>query len=384
MKNLYRIGFAGILAVVFLATGAFAQSETISAALGDKYVISAKAGGVNLVEGTAGVVRESGRSGLLIKGDKLEVGDRVSTGADGRAEILLNPGSYLRIGANTAFEFKSTSLDDLTILVDRGSAILEIFASNDFTVHLQTGGSNFSLVRTGIYRVDVAEGKSTLSVWKGRAETADGSEIKGGREAVVAEGDVSLAKFNRGDRDALEMWSKQRSKELAKMTSSLRPRDFRDPLMSAFGGRGLNLYDSFGLWVYNPFMGSYCFLPFGRGWSSPYGYWYGYDIWSYRLPWRYFQPPTQSGGGTVTPTNPQPSETRQGTRTRQGSLPPFVQVGGASSLPGASSSASDDISGSQVGRPLSRTNVPPASVRTEPSTPSAPIGNVREARRPQF
>ncbi len=380
MKDLYKNAFAGFLAITFLAVGVFAQSETISAALGDKYVISAKAGGVNLVEGTAGVVRETGTSGLLIKGDKLEVGDRVSTGADGRAEILLNPGSYLRIGGNTAFEFKSTALDDLTILVDRGSAILEIFASNDFTVQLHTGDSNFSLIQTGIYRVDVVEGKSTLTVWKGRAETADGSDVRRGREAVVANGDVSLSKFDRGDRDALETWSKQRSKELAKMTSSLKPRDFRDPLISAFRGYGFNLYDSFGLWVYNPFVGSYCFLPFGRGWSSPYGYWYNYDIWSYRLPWRYFVPPTSGGGngGTVNPTTPVPSETRQGTRSRQGSLPPFVQVGGASSLPGARGSASNDVFGPQVQR-STRQSFPPAPARSEPSVP---LGNARDTKRP--
>jgi hypothetical protein len=65
---------------------------------GDRYIVSARAGGVNYVEGTVAVIRKSGRSGLLLKGDTLEVGDRVSTGANGKAEILLNPGSFLRLG----------------------------------------------------------------------------------------------------------------------------------------------------------------------------------------------------------------------------------------------------------------------------------------------
>jgi len=44
------------------------------------------------------------------------------------------------------------------------------------------------------------------------------------------------------------------------------------------------MYDSYGLWVFSRFHGSYCFLPFGYGWSSPYGYFYPRDIWYYNLP----------------------------------------------------------------------------------------------------
>src|SRR5688500_15986988 len=122
-----------------------AQDETLSAAAGDKYVISAKAGGVNFVEGAVGVVRKSGKSGVLIKGDVLNVGDRVSTGTDGRAEILLNPGSFLRIGGNSAFEFKTTMLDDLRLSIDRGSAILEVFAAEEFKVAVNTPRAKYLL-----------------------------------------------------------------------------------------------------------------------------------------------------------------------------------------------------------------------------------------------
>jgi hypothetical protein len=36
------------------------------------------------------------------------------------------------------------------------------------------------------------------------------------------------------------------------------------------GGRW-NFLNSFGLWIYSPFMGGYSFMPFGYGWCSPYG-----------------------------------------------------------------------------------------------------------------
>jgi hypothetical protein len=110
------------LALGFVAALAVAQNDTISAAAGDRYVISAKAGGVNFVEGTVAVVRKSGRSGVLLKGDTLEIGDRVSTAENGKVEILLNPGSFLRLGGTSAFEFNNTSLDELEIRLDSGSA----------------------------------------------------------------------------------------------------------------------------------------------------------------------------------------------------------------------------------------------------------------------
>src|SRR5213592_3800278 len=93
MKNYMIRAFAICLALGSCAAFGAAQNDTISAAAGDRYIVSARAGGVNYVEGTVAVVRKSGTSGLLLKGDTLEVGDRVSTAANGKVEVLLNPGS---------------------------------------------------------------------------------------------------------------------------------------------------------------------------------------------------------------------------------------------------------------------------------------------------
>ncbi len=48
--------------------------------------------------------------------------------------------------------------------------------------------------------------------------------------------------------------------------------------------------------------GSYCFLPFGYGWNSPYGYSYGRDLWYFRLPSVIYNQPPPSGIGTTTIT----------------------------------------------------------------------------------
>lgn len=301
-KSLFYIFSFGLLTVLF-SVQIFAQEtrRNVSAA-SSLYVISAKAGGVNFVEGRVNVARKAGRSGLLLKGDGLEIGDKVSTGKGGKAEILLNPGSFVRLAENSEFEFSTTALEDLQLKLNAGSAIFEVITDNEFTFAVNTPKAKFFVVKTGVYRVDVlGDGTSKIEVWKGKAQIGDvyATEVKGGRQAVVNGSQVSVAKFDRDDKDEFETFSKARAKELAKVNAKLQNRDVRTSLMSSFYDTRWSLNDSYGLWIFNRSFGSYAFLPFGYGWSSPYGYYYPSDIWYYNLPPVIYYPPVQT-----TPTNP--------------------------------------------------------------------------------
>jgi hypothetical protein len=336
MKNCYsRILGAAIIAFAF-AAAVSAQNDTLGAAAGDRYVISAKAGGVNYVSGAVGIIRTEGKSGQLLKGDKLEIGDRVSTGDAGKAEILLNPGSYLRLGSLSAFEFKTTNLDDLQIKLDSGSAIFEVFATEDFTITVNTPKTKFTLIESGVYRID-ADGIGKVSVWKGKALVGDDEKaiVRSGREGVLNGGQAAMAKFDRDDKDDLELWSKDRAKDLAKITGTLQRNTMRTALMRSFLGRQWNVYNSFGLWIYDPFSGSNCFLPFGWGWGSPYGYGFGSSIWNYNLPGVVFYPPANGGGNN----GGGPIRTAATVKPGRGSVgpirhPPFAQVQGTSGSTG--------------------------------------------------
>ena len=302
-KNLLPVLTFGLFIVLF-SSFAHAQNsnETVSST-SDLYVISAKAGGVNYVEGKVVVAGKNKRSGYLLKGDTVEVGDKVSTGADGKAEILLNPGSYIRLAENSSFEFTTTSLDNLQLKLSEGSAMFEVIADDEFRIAVKTPKADFSIITSGVYRVSVLnDGSGQVSVWKGKARIDDfnQTEIKSGREATVNVGQVAIEKFDRDEKDALEQWSKTRAKDLAKVNSRLQREDLRNSLISGFGSSRLNMYNSFGLWVFDRAFGSFCFLPYGYGWSSPYGYSYGRDLWYFRLPRTiYSQPSPSSGGGTV-------------------------------------------------------------------------------------
>lgn len=333
MKRHLLSVFALSLLVVLCLTTVSAQTErrTTSAA-SSLYIISAKAGGVNFVEGKVEIARKNAKSGYLLKGDELEIGDQVSTGAGGKVEILLNPGSFVRLGENSNFEFATTSLEDLQLKLNSGSAMFEVITDDEFTFAVNTPKAKFFIVKSGIYRVDVLnDGSGKIEVWKGRAQAGD-AEIKSGRAATVDGNQAAVVKFDRDDKDALEVWSKSRAKELAKVNARLQNTVARNSLINSFNQTRWSLYNSYGLWVYNPSFGSYCFLPFGYGWSSPYGYYYPRDIWYYNLPPVIYYPPPPTStlptltatGGTRNPRIGNSQSNREGDQTRL--TPPFQRV----------------------------------------------------------
>jgi hypothetical protein len=267
----------GTAAILLAATSVLAQDRSpIPRAEMDKYVISAKAGVVNLVEGDANVIRARpfAMPEMLISGDELQSGDTVKTGTNGRAEILLNPGCYLRLGAQSEFVFlfDNLTIDRLKLL--RGSAVLEVSAIEG-SITVETPKARFEIARDGLYRFNVgADGKAEVAVHKGRVLVGD-TTIKKGKRAAVEGGTAAIAKLNKKDADALDDWSKDRAKALIALNSGLSKVGMRRTLgMSLLGNA----------WIYDPFCRCYTFLPYTGGFSSPYGgsysvcnpYWYYY------------------------------------------------------------------------------------------------------------
>jgi hypothetical protein len=394
-KNLLSILSVLAMSVLFSAF-AVAQSDRdnrIVSAAGDIYVISAKAGGVNFVEGNVSVARKNGKSGALLKQDKLEVGDRVSTGADGKAEILLNPGSFLRLGTNTEFEFLTTDLESLKLKVYRGNTIFEVYASDEFKIEVQTPKNKIYLIDSGIFRIDLNGANEAVSVWKGKAQVGEdiANTISKGKRAIISGGQVSIVKFDRDNRDALDTWSKLRAKNIAQANKRLQDRVLSQSLGDSFRNQGWGFYESFGLWVYNPIYGTYCFLPFGAGWRSPYGYGYGYNVWDYNsYPWypntwgnhQQTTPPTGNTPTTTpTPSGNPPQSAENIRRNQTLHTPPFQRMqgseerGSGSGSSGSSSSSSD--SGGNYERPTrsssSETRSSPSSETKTYSPPPTPI-----------
>src|ERR1051325_3290614 len=98
--------------------------------------------------------------------DDLKSGDVARTGADGRVEVLLNPGSYLRAGAQTEFELSDASLANLRLRLAGGSVLVEATGYGDLglDIEVSTPQTRVEIVRSGVYRINVSQSGETLVV----------------------------------------------------------------------------------------------------------------------------------------------------------------------------------------------------------------------------
>ncbi len=314
-----------LLVPALIVVGLIASSPlTTNAQTRERFVISARAGGVNAVTGRASL-RAQGASEwqqLTIKED-IQTGDVVKTGIDGRVEMLLNPGSYLRVGENSEFELANNSLDNLELRLIRGTAIVEATGADDtpLLINITTPHTKIAIVRRGLYRLNVVPGDNTeLIVRKGRVmHEPSHTKIKGGNKVVFSADTFSVAKLQKVDKDNfdnLEVWSKQRAQLMAEANRKVKGRDLS--LLMASNNRWLQTFsasNSGGFWFWNARYSCYSFMPFYYGWGSPYGSSYSsffpiytggccnrrYNGWP-----RDNYPPINNGNGNVS-SNPGPS-----------------------------------------------------------------------------
>lgn len=288
MKNTRHLLTSLLFATLCVAVVASITAPNVVAARDDKtdtskYLVSAKAGGINFVSGRAELARAKAKAWRQITAkDSLTGGDRVRTAADGRFEMLLTPGSYLRVGGDAEFVFADESPESLAINLRRGSVIVEAFGTNGDEaplLTLDTPHTKIVILRDGIYRINALDGTTELLVSKGRATVGGGSAavlVKGGRK-VVSERATTAAtkpiKFDKRERDEFDFWSKERAEELARVNRRLSGRALRSALtgFSVFENSfGWNSRCS-GIWVFDTNRNGYTFVPFGWYGRSPYG-----------------------------------------------------------------------------------------------------------------
>jgi hypothetical protein len=349
--------------IVCCAIVGFAQNR-------EKFVISAKAGGINAITGQASVHArgESDWQQLSIT-DDLDAGDHVRTAFDGRVEILLNPGSYLRLGGDSEVELSNNSLENLEVRLLRGTAIVEASGADDLdlNINISTPHTKLAIVRQGLYRLNVVpENATELIVRKGRVILSDShTKVKGGNKVIFNATNVSVAKLTKEEKkveEDVDAWSKDRGKMLAKANSRINDR----MINSAFAN--FTDWDPFsrrlGLWFYNGHSRCYTFLPFYYGIGSPYG---SYNT-SVYYPTAYYpprygntngnQPQTGSNGGGANGgghTYPSGGGSGGGTRPTPPSAPAIAPPSG-----GFGGGGRERIPNMDTGRPMPAKNIEPS------------------------
>jgi hypothetical protein len=278
------------------SVSALAQDRNNSLPAGEqqKYLVSARAGIVNLVEGElnskkgntgwAALFEGNSNWNKLITGDEVGLNDSVRSTTGTRAEVLLTPGVYLRLAGDTEFVFMFDGDARQELELKRGSIVIE--ASVDSWILVSTPKSEVHLVRGGLYRINATPDSVEVVVRDGAAYFGD-AEVKEGRRAVETSGQPLVSKFDKKSIDLFDQWSKDRAKSLIALNSQLSQRTLRNSgLISSINN----------VWLYDRRCGCYTFLPWSSGYASPYGWDYSVcnPFWSYRPPY-YYNP----GGGTV-------------------------------------------------------------------------------------
>jgi hypothetical protein len=251
-----------LLVLIVAATSAFAQDrKPLSPDEQDQYVVSARAGVINIAEGEVSFKRDQADWAKLISGDALQAGDTVKTSANGRVEILLTPGNYLRLAENTEFVLMNPASYKFKINILRGSAIIEA-SSIDGLMTIATPKTEFAIIKEGLYRFNVAaDGNAEVIVRKGRVQVAD-RVVKGDKRARVRDGLFSQVSVDSDLVDDFDLWSKSRAKTLLAINKRLSQRNLGSNVALSFVASA---------WVFDPFYGYYTFLPYNTGFSSPYG-----------------------------------------------------------------------------------------------------------------
>jgi len=225
-----------------------------------QFIISAQAGLVNYVQGPASVRVH----------DQVLAGTPVVT-TSGRVEILLNPGSFLRLDQNTNVVFDSVDLTRISVHVVSGNAMIETAnVDKHFPILVTTGNLHVKIVSPGLYRFSgdtagVLDGKlqlltSSTSIKKGKEITAVGDQFQ--------QSPLPLSVTF----DALNQWSAGRSQVLARANTVAYYRQVSGsyfPFAYSYAGLGNIPYGN--AWIYSPFLDGYTFIP-QWGYRSFYGY----------------------------------------------------------------------------------------------------------------
>lgn len=188
----------------------FAMIPAVFPAFGQS-VISARSGVVNYFEGD-----------VILNGERLVRNygayPRVKEGSDlvtrsGRAEVLLAPSIYLRIGADSSIRMISDDLSDTHVELTGGSAIIDSTAPDSQTTPVTLifkKDVEVRIAKQGQYRMD--SDPPQFRVYQGGAKvTRDGSTVSlGPSQLFPLDGAPVVRKFTDGSDNLLDVWSDER------------------------------------------------------------------------------------------------------------------------------------------------------------------------------
>lgn len=216
------------------------------------FLVSTKAGLVNYVQGTATVKAAT----------TVPAGQIIQTGAGGAVEILLNPGSYLRMGENSRVVLDQVELYDIAARILEGSMIIESnWFSKETPLKVTSGDLKMEIIKDGIYLF--ADGK--VVVVDSKIQDAGNGGLLYGKGYEISNDQGYRARKVKTFTTALELWSQKRDAAISSANLNV-SRSLRQV-------PNLPINSFLDVWLWYPAFGSFIYMP-GARYRSPYGYRY--------------------------------------------------------------------------------------------------------------
>lgn len=245
--------YRGILLILLIVGGSTAWAQS---------AVSARAGLIHYIEGRV-VIDQQRVQMKRNEFHNMEEGGTLET-RRGRAEILLNPGTFLRLPEQSSFRLVSADLTDTRLAVLSGKALIEVDdLRDDNSIIVEFKNQEVQIRKNGLYHLDTQE-PGRLRVYDGEAwvgadfsvEDPDYVKVKKGRQVDFGATIVEADKFDRDETDELYRWSSRRARYISRA--------------NAASATTLRRRRNSG-WIFNPFYGMYSFVPAAGYGYSPFG-----------------------------------------------------------------------------------------------------------------
>src|SRR5690349_9887100 len=246
-------------------------------AMPQSYTISAKPGAVNYIEGHA-FLNGQPLSDKGLRSAFLNANDTLSTDL-GKAEILLTPGVFLRIGDNSEIRMVSPSLTDTQVELKKGAAMIEADGlTKENRVQINDHGASITIEKNGLYRF-TADDNPTVAVLQGKAQVYFGDkkiELGKGHQTLLSE-NLKPEKFDTKKDDALYAWSNTRAQyDAASSYNAAKSVNVNSGYAAGYGfdaayGSGIGPWYGPG-WYWNTAFNGWGWIPGNGAFYSPFGW----------------------------------------------------------------------------------------------------------------
>ena len=243
---------------------------------------TASPGTLNYVEGQASIGDQTLDS-KSVGSANLQNGEVLETG-NGKAELLLTPGVYLRLGDNSSVKMVSNGLADTQLALDQGQAMLEvdqIYPQNN--IQISQPGADTRIEKTGLYDFD-ANGQ-VVRVFDGKAVvTADdkATTVKKGHELALNSEKLKSQDFDKKQVEQgndLYRWSSLRSEYLAEANVDAARTYFVNGWYGpGWWGPG---------WYWDPWFAGFTFIPGNGFFYNPFGWGFYSPLVAWRAPFAF-------------------------------------------------------------------------------------------------